>query len=743
MPRRARVLTALGAPVALLASLAPANAAPSAPAAAPTPQHVIVQLSGAPALNAGPQAQQRATSLRADHAGLAKQAGVKITRDFTQTLNAMAVTTDSAGVARLRATPGVVAVYPDAQMHASVDPDLSLINAPQVWQTYDSLGKNVQGGGETVAVVDTGIDYAHPDLGGGFGRGYKVVGGYDFVNDDADPMDDNGHGTHVAGIVAGDGTKIGVAPKAELTAYKVLDSSGNGYESTVIAGLEAAVAADNPHRADVVNLSLTGPSTPDDPLEQACEDAIHAGVVVVAAAGNSGPGESTVGSPAEAPDVLAVGASISGVDVPTISVTSPVRHALAVQRLGLSANPPAKPQDLDLVDVGGGQPSDWDGVDVQGKAVLVAYNSFSLSQILMTAEQKGAAAVLLNTPNYYGNVGTQPGPDFAAGTPDDPDKLDIVATVINGTDATDLRQWLAQGAVHVQIGGTDATDQIADFSARGPAPYSYALKPDLVAPGVEIGSTWPGGGYADDSGTSMAAPHVAGAAALLREAHPDWTATQVAAALTGGAKTLSGYDAITQGAGRLDVAAADNATVLASQRVADLGLADLDHSTLTATGTVTFTNVSRKLQILRLSASGPARVSPPVAVLAPGQHVNARLTVTTSRPADGTDISGWIHASAVGGTTATVPYLLAARPLDIHADPDPTTSGATVYVHAEPELAGPPAVTVTGPAGRTTATTTVDHPGWWRVTVPAGPAGTYRVSATAPATGGATLVGQG
>src|SRR5262249_45012530 len=85
----------------------------------------------------------------------------------------------------------------------------------------------------------------------------------------------------------------------------------------------------------------------------------------------------------------------------------------------------------------------------------------------------------------------------------------------------------------------------------------------------------------------------------------------------------------------------------------------------------------------------------------------------------------------------------AARPLDIHADPDPTTSGATIFVHAEPDLAGPPVVTVTGPAGRTTATTAVDHSRWWRVTVPAGPAGTYRISPTASATDGPTLIGQG
>ena len=718
--------------VAAVALLAPLIAVPAQ--AAPTPQaasRVIVRFTGAPAIAAGPQAHARAATLHTDHAAFARHAGVKITHDFTQALNAVAVTTDAAGVARLRAMPGVAAVYPDRPMHASVDPDVSLINAPQVWQTHDSLGRNVQGEGETVAVVDTGIDYTHPDLGGGFGAGHKVVGGYDFVDNDADPMDDNGHGTHVAGIIAGDGVKVGVAPKASLTAYKVLDSSGNGLESTVLAGFDAAVSADNPHRADVVNMSLSGPSTVDDPLEQACEDAIHAGVVVVAAAGNDGPGESTVGSPAEAPDVLAVGASISGIDVPAITVTAPVHHSLAVQRLGLSANPPVTPEDLDLVDVGNGQSDDYTGVDAAGKAVLVNYNTFLVTQALLTAEQHGAAAVLFSTANFYSGVGRQPGPDFATGTPDDPDKLDVVAGVINGTDGTDLRQWLAEGPVQLRLAGTDATDEIAAFSAHGPALHSYALKPDLVAPGVEIGSTWPGGQYQDDSGTSMAAPHVAGAAALLREAHPDWTAEQVAAALTGGATTLSGYDAVTQGAGRLDVAAADKEALLSSPRIADLGL-----GRATAT-TVTFTNVTGHAENVTFAVAGPARVTPAAARLDPDGRTTVQLTITDTQ---GTDISGWLRATA-GASTVTVPYLLVRRPLDLHADPDPTPSGATVYIHAEPDLAAAPTVTVDGPAGQSTQTAAFDHTGWWRATVPGGPAGTYRVTASAPASAGATLTG--
>ncbi len=228
--RAARAVVALAAPLALLVPLAPGvTAAPSnaTPNAAPATTRVIVQFTGAPALSganglatktattatakaqAVGEVRQQAAALRATHATFRQRlAGdgihATVTRDFSQVLNAVAVTTDAAGVARLRAMPGVAGVYPDITMHASVDADLSLINAPQVWQTHTSKGLPIQGDGETIAVLDTGVDYNHPDLGGGFGRGDKVAAGYDYVNDDPDPIDDNGHGTHVAGIIAGD-----------------------------------------------------------------------------------------------------------------------------------------------------------------------------------------------------------------------------------------------------------------------------------------------------------------------------------------------------------------------------------------------------------------------------------------------------------------------------------------------------------------------------------------------------------
>lgn len=773
MARKATYLTPLAAAALLLLPLAPAAASSPAPAAERS--KVIVQLTAAPALAgargmhardsatraaAKQQAHARARVAAAQHAAFnsaLRSAAIPatVTADLTQAVNAVAVTVRTADVGRLRTMPGVAAVYPDSPMRASVDPDVSITNAPQVWQTSDPSGRPDQGSGETVAVIDTGIDYNHPDLGSGFGPGHKVVAGYDFVNSDPDPMDDNGHGTHVAGIIAGDpagpGGRIGEAPKAQLTAYKVLAASGTSPESIVLEGFDAAVSVDNPYRADVVNMSLSGPSEPNDPLEQASAQAIADGVVVVAAAGNNGPGESTVGSPAEAPRVLAVGASATGVALPTVTVTAPVHHTISVSRLGLSANPPAGGESLDVVDVGNGSPGSYDGIDAAGKAVLVGYNPFQLAQALATAAQHGAAAVLLYTPNYYSFTGSQPGPvlpDFAAGTPDDPDKLDVVSVIMNGTDATDMQQWLAQGPVRIQVGSADATDLIDSLSAHGPVLGTYALKPDLVAPGVEIGSTWLNGGYRDDSGTSMAAPHVAGAAALLHEAHPDWSAAQVEAALTAGAHLLPGYDPVTAGAGRLDVAASDQLRVLPSPRVANLGLADLSGNTLDASGTLTLTNVSTAPANLHLSvqpadsSGNQVDVTPAAARLAPGKQVTVRLRVHGQRPSGGTDVSGYVRAAVDGAPTETVPYLLAVRPLELHASPDPAASGSTVFVHAEPDLAAAPTAQISPPTGPSlAATATFDHTGWWRVVVPAGPPGTYQVTARAQAQSGAVITG--
>ncbi len=203
-------------------------------------------------------------------------------------------------------------VYPDYTVNATASGDMTSIGADQVWATQDPTGAAVTGKGIVVAVIDTGIDYMHPDLGGGFGPGYKVIGGYDFYNNDPDPMDDNGHGTHVAGVIAASGGMTGVAPGASLLAYKVLGPDGSGSVSNVIEAIDRSMDpnqdGDTSDHANIISMSLGGPGQSGDPVCTAVENAVNAGIVVVVAAGNDGPAMGTVASPGLAPDAITVGA---------------------------------------------------------------------------------------------------------------------------------------------------------------------------------------------------------------------------------------------------------------------------------------------------------------------------------------------------------------------------------------------------------------------------------------------------
>lgn len=169
---------------------------------------------------------------------------------------------------------------------------------------------NITGRNITVAVIDSGIDYNHTDLGGCFGTGCRVKDGYDFENNDSDPYDDYGHGTHVAGIIGANGTVIGVAPEVEFLAVKSCDSLGNCNLSHVIEGIEWA--ANN--GADIISMSLGGSyssvvysNTGKDSTSLAVEAAVNSGKIVVIAGGNHGPGISTIAVPGAAENVITVG----------------------------------------------------------------------------------------------------------------------------------------------------------------------------------------------------------------------------------------------------------------------------------------------------------------------------------------------------------------------------------------------------------------------------------------------------
>ena len=231
----------------------------------------------------------------------------KVEKEFTKTFNGLVVEMTENEAEEVRKSPLVEEVYPDYEVKALLMDSVPLIGANLAWD-LDYTGEGV-----TIAIIDTGIDYTHPDLGGCLGDNCKVLGGYDFINDDADPMDDNGHGTHCAATAASSGVLKGVAPDAKLYGYKVLSSSGSGSFSTVLAGMERAVDPNQDgnfdDRADVISMSLGGYGNPDDPLNQAADAAVDAGSVMVIAAGNSGSGSNTIGSPGTSRKAITVGAS--------------------------------------------------------------------------------------------------------------------------------------------------------------------------------------------------------------------------------------------------------------------------------------------------------------------------------------------------------------------------------------------------------------------------------------------------
>lgn len=214
--------------------------------------------------------------------------------------------------------PEVAHIWADEPVYSCLDSSAPVIRAPQVWDSQ------IDGQGIRIAIVDTGIDETHPDLDG------RIFAVTDFTGEG--PRDNNGHGTHVASIAAGNGTASegryrGIAPAAEICAAKVLRGNGSGMMSDVMAGVEWAVE----QRAQVINLSLgsRGPCNGTDAISTACDAAVAAGHVVCVAAGNEGPGERTIGSPGCARSPITVGASTDDDQVAGFSSRGPTSDGRA------------------------------------------------------------------------------------------------------------------------------------------------------------------------------------------------------------------------------------------------------------------------------------------------------------------------------------------------------------------------------------------------------------------------------
>ncbi len=540
----------------------------------------------------------------------------QVTGEYDFAVNAVAVQLNGTSADSLKKAPGVVSVgYEETYTPASSDdPDLAQIDATQGWTAAGASSVKTDpstwaGFGVKVGIIDTGIDTRHPcfndagfpatkQLGDPALTNNKVIVAKVFNNKlnqshyDASAVQE--HGTHVAGTVACDlmtpavvqGVNIpydpsGVAPGAQLGSYNIFPGDVTNARSEDILNALQAAAYDG---MDVINMSLGGGYHGAQDLDTMAVDNLDkAGIVVAVAAGNSGPGYLTVESPGSAERALTAGASsvgqyiglaISANDqkvagaavgdfpVPTADITAPL-GVVSDGSGGLSTACTALPAG-----------------SLTGRIALISRGTCSFSQKIYDAEQAGAlAAVVVN--NVAGDpvaMATTAGitttiPAAMAGLSD---KSALMAldgqTVTLGKDLTYNR--------------TGNDNWFASFSSWGPTRVDYRVKPDVVAPGVNILSSIPlqyckdtawvdqYGCWAFFQGTSMATPHLAGMAAVVRSAHPSWDAWQVRSAIVNTAKqngviktSGSGVETDVQkvGAGLADLGAAVNADVALSQ----------------------------------------------------------------------------------------------------------------------------------------------------------------------------------
>ena len=565
-----------------------------------TPVTVILQLSGNSAAEQqaaagrklsraekdGVKAQLRAQqdALRASIEG----AGGAVLATYQSAYNGMKVRIARDRTATLASLPGVVAVR-TLQLHY---PDnlrgVPLVGGPAVWQ---SLG--LHGEGVKVAIIDTGIDFTHANFGGSgnpadytaahasetlpanpawFGPSApRVKGGIDLVGDsynpsqsdpklfqpiphpDPNPLDCNGHGSHVAGTAAGSGVLStgarftgtydantlsanswnvgpGVAPKADLYAVRVFGCKGP--TDVVVEALEWAVDND----MDVVNMSLGSVfGSADDPSAVASTNAAKAGIIVVASAGNSGANQYITGSPATAEGAISVAANDPTPSFPgaLIGVGAGIQ---AIDANGAALPGGSFPIKVLRTASGtislGCDPAEYVAAGVAGKIAVVMRGTCARVAKAIYGQKAGAAAVVMvNTSNVF--------PPFEGQITSNPDTGEAFTVTIpflgvRSSSAAALRA--ADGSSATLTPNTLVNPgflAFADFTSSGPRTGDGHLKPDVTAPGVSIVSTAVGTGTGATtlSGTSMAAPHTSGVAALTRQAHATWRSEDLKSAI--------------------------------------------------------------------------------------------------------------------------------------------------------------------------------------------------------------------
>ena len=411
----------------------------------------------------------------------------------------------------------------------------------------------LDGSGIIVSVIDTGVDFTHPAL-LGLGLEGKIIGGYDFIDNDETPEDSNGHGTQVAGIIASNGELKGIAPNSKILAYRVSEDGESVSSNLIIKAIEKSIE-DN---ANIINISL-GINQTNTKLDQVVTKAVQNNIFVVTAAGNFGPESSTIGSPAINPDVITTGATFNDVSSSLVSTFKIKEQQFNIFPM-VGTQPLEEPITAQIIFGKYGRAQDISAIDVEGSILLVERGSDIEDEIVFfsdkerNASDSGAKAIVV--------YNSEPGIFFGELIHEfvDEDYNPTIPTLsMSREDGLVIKQMLqshTKGTLDVFY----HPDFVAFFSSRGPVSPFY-MKPDIVAPGAFINTTNAGGNYKIVSGTSFAAPHVAGTAALVLQKNPQLTPEELKSILMTTSDMVSNeynerFPAEVAGSGRINAAKA-------------------------------------------------------------------------------------------------------------------------------------------------------------------------------------------
>jgi len=612
----------------------------------------------------------------------------------------------------------------------------------------DGTTAPVDGRGVHVGVIDTGIDYTHAMFGGagtveafnainpavapesGFPSA-KVVGGIDLVGTtynaasarfddlipqpDRNPMDEGGHGSHVAGTIAGIGngetSYTGVAPEALLHAIKVFGKDGSTNTSIVLAALEYAVDPNqdlNPMDAlDVLNLSLgSSYGTPAILYSEAVANLGRGGIVTVASAGNSGNSDYIVGSPSTAPEAISVAASVDDMDhnwkFPAVRFAIPSNSSLIAEAIeGTITRSIADAGDVQgvLVPIGLAAEDlpDAQRAAVAGKVALIDRGVVPFADKIRRAAGAGAIGVVV--------ANNRDGEPISMGGDG---QFDIPGIMITKALGDQIKTEIAAGGEASIQFKTDVTvekpqliDTITGFSSKGPRSVDGLLKPEIAAPGQNIISAKSGGGaeVVRMSGTSMAAPHMAGVMALLRQYRRDLTGAQLKSLALASAKPIKDatsvrYPVTRQGSGRVDAFAAAKAQVVFSPAALSLGQTSVERvkSLRASVAVQSLSTAAQSLAVMIVAGEGVRVETADRVELAAGATTTLDLLVTIDAPAGDApqaEREGWVVLKTDDGVeVARVPFLavatrvtrLAASRLEVSASSPADAPGAAASV---------------------------------------------------------------